>query len=129
MSLVTVPVFNKIKIQVSFCRLLLTMDPNYSLQDVIRCHLCEVSVPSLHCDICDTHLCEDCEREHISDESRKHKVVPFILRGSYRKCPNHSTEISERYFEQCDIPICTKCFSSKNHNRHKIVDIMKKIES
>lgn len=129
MSLVTVSISCQIKIHISFCRLILIKDPNNSLQDVVRCHLCEVSVPSLHCDIYDTHLCEDCEWEHISDESQKHKIVPFRLRGSYRKCPNHSTEISERYCEQCDIPICIKCFSSKKHNRHKIVDIMKKIKS
>lgn len=56
------------------------MDPEYSLQDVIRCDLCETPMPLLHCDICNKHLCKDCEKKHISDGSPEHKVVPYSLR-------------------------------------------------
>lgn len=105
------------------------MDPDNSLQDVVRCHICEDHVPSLHCATCDTHLCNDYEWEHISDKSKKHKIVSFRLRGSSRKCPTYFTEICERYCEQCDIPICVKCLSSKKHERHDIIDITKRLEN
>lgn len=105
------------------------MDPDNSLQDLVRCHICEDHVPSLHCATCDTHLCSDCEWEHISVESEKHKIVSFRMRRSYRKCPNHSTEICERYCEECNIPICIKCFSSKKHKRHNIIDFTTRREN
>lgn len=105
------------------------MDPDNSLQDIVRCHICEDHVPSLHCAICDTHLCNDCEWEHISDESEKHKIVSFRMRRSYRKCPNHFAEVCESYCEQCDKPVCVKCLFSKKHKRHDIIDIATRLEN
>lgn len=57
------------------------MDPEYSLQDVIRCHLCETPMPPFHCDICDKNLCKDCKEQHLLDGSTKHKVVPYQMRS------------------------------------------------
>lgn len=102
------------------------MDPEYSLQDLVRCHICETPGPSLHCDICDRHLCRHCEEKHLSEESTEHKVVPFNLRGSTTKCLEHSSKICERYCEQCNIPICVLCLFSKVHRGHEVVDLIKK---
>lgn len=33
-----------------------SMDPDCSLQDVVRCHLCETSDPPFHCVSCDKQL-------------------------------------------------------------------------
>nr|XP_034330778.1 protein wech-like [Crassostrea gigas] len=105
------------------------MDPEYSLQDVVRCHLCETPVPPLHCVICNMHLCEDCEGKHLSDKSKQHKVVPFKYRGSFPKCQNHSTIICDQYCEQCNIPICEVCFFSKKHQTHDVVDILESLKN
>lgn len=59
----------------------MAMDPEYSLQDVIRCHLCETPMPPLHCDICDKNLCKNCEEQHLLDGSTKHKVVSYQMRS------------------------------------------------
>ncbi|XP_065925997.1 B-box type zinc finger protein ncl-1-like [Magallana gigas] len=104
------------------------MDPEYSLQDVVRCHLCETPVPPLHCVICNIHLCEDCEGKHLSDKSKQHKVVPFKYRGSFPKCQKHFTKICDQYCEQCNIPICELCFSSKEHQTHDVVDILERLK-
>ncbi|XP_052706505.1 probable E3 ubiquitin-protein ligase MID2, partial [Crassostrea angulata] len=105
------------------------MDPEYSLQDVERCHLCETPVPPLHCVICKMHLCKDCKEKHLSDKSKLHKVVPSKYRRSFPKCQKHSTKICERYCEQCNIPICKLCVSSEEHQTHDVVGILKTLEN
>ena len=102
-----------------------------SLQDVIQCDLCETPVPPWHCDICHIHLCEACEGEHISDESKDHYIVPFKLRESIPKCPKHSTKIGKIFCKACKVPMCVICNSSHEHKRHKkrdIVEVMFKKE-
>ena len=66
------------------------MDFVYSLQDVIRCYLCETPHPSMYCLACSCYLCDNCLDKHLSDSSKiKNKkekkqhacaIVPFKLR-------------------------------------------------
>lgn len=96
---------------------------------MVRCHQCEAQNPPLHCDICEKYLCETCKEVHLSDESKDHRLMPFELRRSTTKCKNHSTNICELFCEQCRIPICKHCVSSKEHQTHEKVDILKSFES
>nr|XP_022324083.1 uncharacterized protein LOC111124994 [Crassostrea virginica] len=102
-------------------------DPMYSLQDVIRCDLCETPVtpvPPKHCDICHIHLCEACVGEHLSDKSKDHYIVPFKLRGIITKCTKHSTEVCKKLCTTCNIPVCPLCDASIEHEQHKKKDIL-----
>ncbi|XP_078331296.1 uncharacterized protein LOC144625098 [Crassostrea virginica] len=103
-------------------------DPMYSLQDVIRCDLCETPVPPKHCDICHIHLCEACVGEHLSDESKDHYIVPFILRGITPKCTKHSTEVCTQLCTTCNIPVCPLCVAFK-HEQHEVEDILTLFET
>lgn len=75
----------------------------------------------MYCDICQTHMCKPCVGEHISDESKKHKVGVFKKqekqgsRAKYRKCsPNeHEAETSiiesQRQVIEKDLQELEKC--------------------
>ncbi|XP_078331231.1 uncharacterized protein LOC144625057 [Crassostrea virginica] len=105
------------------------MDPMYSLQDVIRCNLCETPVPAKHCDICHIHLCEACVGKHHSDQSKDHYIVPFKLRGITSKCTKHSTKVCKKLCKTCNIPICPLCVASSEHEQHNKWDILKLFET
>ncbi|XP_052710232.1 E3 ubiquitin-protein ligase TRIM71-like [Crassostrea angulata] len=105
------------------------MDRRTWAQDVLRCHLCETPGPPMYCDICHIHLCKACVGEHLSDESKDHKVVTFKKRGFAPECSKHSKKLCELYCEQCNIPICVQCVSSGEHIGHKQVEILKTLQS
>ena len=105
------------------------MDPMYSLQDVIRCDLCETPVPPKHCDICHIHLCEACVGKHIVDESKEHYIVSFKLRGFTPKCSTHSSKVCTKFCIECNIPVCSQCVGSGKHEEHEKYDIMKMFET
>nr|XP_022323383.1 probable E3 ubiquitin-protein ligase MID2 [Crassostrea virginica]XP_022323393.1 probable E3 ubiquitin-protein ligase MID2 [Crassostrea virginica] len=104
-------------------------DPMYSLQDVIRCDLCETPVPPKHCDICHIHLCKACVKKHLSDQSKDHYIVPFKLRGITSKCTKHSTEVCTQLCTTCNIPVCPLCVASSEHKQHKKEDILTLFET
>lgn len=105
------------------------MDSEDNLQDLVRCVSCDTPNPILHCDICHIPLCKSCVGEHLSDESKEHKVVSFKDRGHNPKCLKHSKQLCDLYCEGCDIPICLECVSSGKHLGHKQTSISNKLET
>uniref|UniRef100_A0A8W8JKE5 B box-type domain-containing protein n=1 Tax=Magallana gigas TaxID=29159 RepID=A0A8W8JKE5_MAGGI len=86
----------------------------------------------MYCEVCHIHLCKDCVEKHFSDSSKVHKVVPlkqYLTTLNYPKCRKHPTRQCELHCEQCDIPVCVQCISSKKHLGHIQVDILKTFES
>ena len=102
-----------------------TPPDQHSLQDVIRCQLCETPVPSQHCITCYFHVCIGCVDKHRSDESKRHRIVPFRMRGAFPKCQKHPEKICEEYCETCSVSICALCIDSGEHGQHDKEDILK----
>lgn len=105
------------------------MHPRRSLQDVLRCNICETPTPTMYCDICHTLLCKTCVGSHLLEVSTEHKVVPFNKRRSTPMCPKHSKKNCELFCEQCDSIICATCVSSGEHEQHKKTDVLEQIDN
>ncbi|XP_062606875.1 uncharacterized protein LOC134268635 [Saccostrea cucullata] len=100
------------------------MDPRQNAQDVIRCDLCEASIVQMYCDFCHVNLCKPCIGEHIADDYSRHQIVPFQQRKStliYPKCATHTTKPCDLQCKECDIPVCSYCSASKQHEGHKFL--------
>ncbi|XP_062595051.1 uncharacterized protein LOC134256423 [Saccostrea cucullata] len=70
------------------------MDFPNSAQDIVRCDFCEIRVVQSYCEICHNNLCKTCVGEHLSDSTRRHRVVPFKEKTSMPDLPKcHEPEI------------------------------------
>ena len=108
------------------------MNSQSEAQDVIRCDLCDTDIPHMYCKICNISLCKACVMEHLSAESKDHKLVSFNKRGPtviYPKCQRHSNKICELHCNQCKMPICTLCVSSGDHEQHTKIDVLEHLRN
>lgn len=102
------------------------MDPEFSLQDVRRCDVCNTTTVQSYCEFCYVNLCKPCIGEHISDEYEKHKIVPFRLRKStpiYPKCETHQQNKCELQCKDCNLFVCSSCLASEQHKGHSFLEI------
>lgn len=103
------------------------MDPENSLQDVVRCHLCETIVTSLYCKVCHEYLCLDCKKKHLLEKSREHNVEPF---KKHTIDPDYSQDVARCHL--CDILViffyCNVCheYLCKNCERKHLSILSKK---
>ena len=82
-----------------------------SVQDVVRCTACKNALAPMYCEVCHIDLCKDCIEEHITDQSKIHRVVSrkqFLVTA---KCPDHLNQHCELHCEQC-----LQCVVSKKHD-------------
>ncbi|XP_052707357.1 uncharacterized protein LOC128182679 [Crassostrea angulata] len=103
------------------------MNPQYSLQDVTRCNLCETAIVHSYCDICHVNLCKPCVVDHISDGYDKHRIVPFRKRKSifiYPKCGSHLQKACEFQCKTCVVFVCSSCIASEQHRGHIFVEVV-----
>lgn len=101
--------------QYSFSINYFVMAPLYTHQDVIRFHICETCLATLHCNICERFVCKDRNENNLSDESKQMNFedVPVNVKSILEMC--------ECYCEQCNISFCQQCVSCREHFGHELI--------
>nr|XP_022295771.1 uncharacterized protein LOC111105704 [Crassostrea virginica] len=102
------------------------MDHDYNAQDVARCDICKTALPPSYCDFCHVNLCKPCIGEHISNDYKKHFIVPIHQRKStliYPNCETHRNEACQYQCKDCNIFVCYHCLASKQHKGHMLIKL------
>ncbi|XP_065930199.1 tripartite motif-containing protein 2-like [Magallana gigas] len=90
---------------------------------------CENSC-QFYCNNCHQQMCEQCKNEHQKNKKTKnHEVVHYKQRKRQlpvEKCKIHSTKDIDLLIllcEECQIPLCYKCATTKEHRGHVFTDL------
>ncbi|XP_062621401.1 tripartite motif-containing protein 2-like [Saccostrea cucullata] len=80
-----------------------------------------------YCNPCHQRLCKQCSEEHLkSPENKNHEVVLYQQRKQQlpvEKCKIYPTKDVDMLCEECQVPLCSKCATMGDHERHKFVDL------
>eukprot|EP00105_Crassostrea_gigas_P042683 XP_019926831.1 PREDICTED: uncharacterized protein LOC105337820 [Crassostrea gigas] len=80
-----------------------------------------------YCNDCHQPMCEQCRDEHQKNKKTKnHEVVPYKQRKRQlpvEKCKIHPTKEMVILCEECQIPLCYKCTTTKEHRGHVFTDL------
>nr|XP_022299497.1 uncharacterized protein LOC111108166 [Crassostrea virginica] len=102
------------------------MASSSTAQDVARCDLCKTAIAQSYCDFCHVNLCKPCIGEHISDDYKKHIIVPILQRKStliYPECVIHNNKACKHRCTECNIFVCSFCTASKKHRGHEFLQL------
>ncbi|XP_062585491.1 uncharacterized protein LOC134247166 [Saccostrea cucullata] len=107
---------------------LFKMDIPQRAQPFLECGIeeCERNC-ELYCNPCHQRLCKQCRDEHLKSlENKNHEVVLYQQRKRQlpvEKCKIHPTKDVDMLCEECQVPLCSKCVTMGDHERHKFVDL------
>nr|XP_022341832.1 uncharacterized protein LOC111135782 [Crassostrea virginica] len=80
-----------------------------------------------YCNACHRPLCEQCRDEHQkSPYTKNHEIVLYRHRKHQLPveiCQHHPTRNVDIFCRECQIPICSKCSTMKEHKGHKFDDL------
>ncbi|XP_061182642.1 RING finger protein 207-like, partial [Saccostrea echinata] len=80
-----------------------------------------------YCNHCCQRLCRPCRDEHKkTSKYKKHEVVLYQQRiRSFRveKCRIHPTKDKDMLCEECQVQLCSKCATQKDHRGHTFIDL------
>ncbi|XP_022341633.1 uncharacterized protein LOC111135659 [Crassostrea virginica] len=80
-----------------------------------------------YCNDCHQPLCEECRDEHLkSPKTKIHEVVLYRYRNQQlpvEKCETHPKRNVDMFCKECQIPLCSKCSTRKDHHGHKFDDL------
>ncbi|XP_062599250.1 tripartite motif-containing protein 3-like [Saccostrea cucullata] len=106
------------------------MDIPRAAQHFLECVIekCERNC-EFYCNPCHLRLCKQCRDEHLkSPENKNHEVVLYQQRNRQlpvEKCKIHPTKDVEMLCEECQVPVCSKCVTQREHRGHIFIDLEK----
>ncbi|XP_048731918.2 uncharacterized protein LOC125648917 [Ostrea edulis] len=94
-------------------------------QHYIECAIC-TNYSKFYCNTCHHRLCEQHKESHLNEaEYTKHEIVLYqerIQELPTEKCLIHPKRDLEIYCNECQFPVCSKCFIT-DHNGHEVFDL------
>ncbi|XP_062598537.1 tripartite motif-containing protein 2-like [Saccostrea cucullata] len=109
---------------------LFKMDIPRAAQHFLECDIdkCERNC-EFYCNPCHLRLCKQCSEEHLkSPENKNHEVVLYQQRKRQlpvEKCKIHPTKDVDMLCEECQVPVCSKCVTQREHRGHIFNDLEK----
>ncbi|XP_062579039.1 tripartite motif-containing protein 2-like [Saccostrea cucullata] len=106
------------------------MDIPRAAQHFLECAIeeCERNC-EFYCNPCHQRLCKQCRDEHVkSPENKNHEVVLYQQRKRQlpvKKCKIHPSKDVDMFCEECQIPVCSKCVTQREHRGHVFLDLEK----
>ncbi|XP_062570314.1 uncharacterized protein LOC134232384 [Saccostrea cucullata] len=95
-------------------------------QHYIECATCN-NYSTFYCNTCHKRMCEQCKEGHIlENENINHQVVQYqdrLRQLPKEKCLFHPAKFLEMFCDECPVPICSQCFTNKDHDGHQISDL------
>ncbi|XP_062595816.1 uncharacterized protein LOC134257189 [Saccostrea cucullata] len=80
-----------------------------------------------YCNPCHLKLCEQCRNKHLkSPENDDHEVVLYQQRKRQlpkEKCKSHKTKDVDLLCKECQVPLCSKCTTLRDHQGHTFLDL------
>ncbi|XP_052677259.1 uncharacterized protein LOC128158446 [Crassostrea angulata] len=80
-----------------------------------------------YCNDCHHPMCEQCRDEHQKNrKTMNHELVLYKQRKRQlpmQKCKIHPTKDIDLLCEECQIPLCSKCATTKEHRGHVFTDL------
>ncbi|XP_062595587.1 tripartite motif-containing protein 2-like [Saccostrea cucullata] len=104
------------------------MDIPRTAQHFLECGIedCERNC-EFYCNPCHQRLCKQCSDEHLkSPENKNHEVVLYQQRKRQlpvEKCKIHPNKDIDMLCEECQVPVCSKCATQKEHQGHVFTDL------
>lgn len=115
------------------------VEPKLSV-DTRKCGSCRSDELRWHCNTCQCHLCDKCERNHRSSPAtNNHELVEMsssdmsLSPGGntvemssqpttpVQSCPYHSSLELKFFCVNCDVPLCTECAETFEHSAHSVI--------
>ena len=80
-----------------------------------------------YCNECHEPMCEQCKDEHLKSlENKHHETVLYRYRKQQlpvEKCKFHPKRNVDMFCRECNIPLCSKCSTMKEHHTHIFDDL------
>lgn len=99
--------------------------PENSCSSMVSVYYCSgeqcLQTTEYHCHSCKKDLCRQCQQDHATNlNTKQHRITLYKdkvehISNENERCSNHQEWVYKKFCDSCQIPICLKCRTHKNH--------------